>query len=77
MTNRVRRLLASLALTAGLATSLALTTTSTPPDTSWGAPETTADTTWGTPTDNDGQDDDTGSDEDASTSARPADTTWG
>lgn len=71
MTKRIRRLVAVLTLTAGVAT-IALTAPVLPPDTTWGAPHT-SDTTWGNPPASDGTAGDDGQD----TPAHPADTTWG
>ncbi len=71
MTRRIRLLVAGLGLATAAVTAPALTT-STPPDTTWGAPDTTADTTWGNPSTGGGGD---GSGED--TPVHPTDTTWG
>lgn len=58
MTRRIRLLVAGLTVAAAAVTGTTLTTIGTPPDTTWGAPDTTDDTTWGnTPTGTDGGDD--------------------
>ncbi|WP_371099900.1 hypothetical protein [Streptomyces sp. PU_AKi4] len=71
MTRRIRLLAAGLTVAAAAVAAPTLTNASTPPDTTWGAPDTTADTTWGNPpVGNDGDGGET-------TPVRPADTTWG
>jgi hypothetical protein len=68
VTRRIRLLVAGLGIATAAVTAPTLTT-GTPPDTTWGAPDTTTDTTWGNPPT------DTGDGE--NTPVRPADTTWG
>lgn len=72
MTRRIRLLVVGLTVAAAAVTGTTLTTIGTPPDTTWGAPDTTDDTTWGNPpTDGDGEDDGEG------TASPQGDTTWG
>lgn len=70
MTRRIRLLVAGLTVAAAAVTGTTLTTIGTPPDTTWGAPETTDDTTWGNPPTDAG-------DGDEETASPQGDTTWG
>lgn len=73
-TSRLRQAVAALTLTAAaVGGAVALTDdTATPPDTTWGAPDTTDDTTWGNPPTVDVDVDGT-----VSVVLTPLDTTWG